>query len=86
MPADPEHNALLALQRWVEQGVAPGRIIATKYVNDQPASGVQATRPLCPFPQVARHRGQGNPNDAGSFDCVQGNDYETQAPAPEYLR
>ncbi len=86
VPADPEHNALLALQRWVEQGVAPTRIVATKYVNDQPANGVQATRPLCPFPQVARYRGQGDPNDAASFDCVQGSDYETQAPAPEYLR
>lgn len=86
VPADPEHNALLALQQWVEQGTAPTRITATKYVNDQPTGGVQATRPLCAFPQVARYRGQGDINDSASFVCAQGADYETPAPAPEYLR
>ncbi|TDH59451.1 tannase/feruloyl esterase family alpha/beta hydrolase [Dankookia rubra] len=85
-PADAEHNALLALQRWVEEGVAPQRLTATKYVGDLPANGVQATRPLCPFPQVARYRGQGEATEAASFECVAGPDYETQAPAPEYLR
>ena len=39
-PQDPEHDMLLALQRWVEEGVAPEHIIATKYVGDDPAKGV----------------------------------------------
>lgn len=31
---DPKHNVLLALMQWVEHGIAPEAIIATKYVND----------------------------------------------------
>ena len=29
------------------------------------------TRPLCPYPQHARYRGSGDPDDAANFDCVQ---------------
>jgi hypothetical protein len=28
------------------------------------------TRLLCPYPSVARYKGAGNPNDAGSFVCT----------------
>jgi feruloyl esterase len=56
------------LMDWVERGGAPDRIIATKYVNDTPAQGVAMTRPLCPFPRLARYRG-GNPASASSFIC-----------------
>ena len=86
VPPDPEHNALLALQRWVEQGVAPQRITATKYTGDNPALGVAATRPLCPYPRVSRYRGHGDPNDAASFTCAPGGNYDNPQPAPEYLR
>ena len=85
-PADAQHNALLALQRWVEQGVPPQQIIATKYVNDDPAQGVAQTRPLCVFPQVARYGGQGDANDAASFDCVMDGDQANSLPAPEFLK
>jgi len=85
-PADAAHNALLALQRWVEAGVPPQRIVATKYVNDDPTQGVAQTRPLCVFPQVARYGGAGNVNDAGSFDCVPGNDQSNPMEALEFLR
>jgi hypothetical protein len=51
-------------------GVAPEQIIATHYVNNTPASGVQFQRPLCPFPQVARYT-VGDPTNADSFKCVQ---------------
>ncbi|MDO9712289.1 tannase/feruloyl esterase family alpha/beta hydrolase [Paracraurococcus lichenis] len=70
VPADPQHNVLLALQRWVEEGVPPEAIIATKYQGDQAANGVAATRPLCPYPQTAVHDGAGDPKQAGSFHCV----------------
>ncbi len=86
VPADPEHNLLLALQRWVEEGIAPRSVTATKFVNDTPASGVAQTRPLCPYPRVARYRGQGDPNDAASFVCARGPRVENPTPAPEYLR
>jgi hypothetical protein len=69
---DPQHNMALALEQWVEKGIAPSAIIATKYADGDPAKGVKMTRPLCPYPQVAKHRGQGDSNDAGNFVCVLG--------------
>jgi len=62
-----------ALERWVEQGVAPEKIIASHYVDGDPARGVQFERPLCPYPQVARYDGRGKPSDAASFACRQYN-------------
>ena len=38
---DADHDLLKALESWVEQGAAPEKIIATHYVNNTPASGVQ---------------------------------------------
>ena len=59
-----------ALERWVEDGVAPGAIIATKYKTDgDPTSGVVRTRPLCPYPQVARYKGTGSTDEAANFTC-----------------
>ena len=67
---DPEHDVVMALDRWVSTGVAPKQIIATKFVNDVPSNGVAFTRPLCPYPQVARYMGKGAPTSAASFACV----------------
>lgn len=66
---DPQHNIELALAQWVEKGVAPATIVATKYVEDKPANGVKFTRPLCPYPQVAKFKGSADPNDAANFVC-----------------
>jgi feruloyl esterase len=68
---DPGHDLESALELWVEQGVAPQRIIATKYNTDlDPTSGVARTRPLCAYPAVARWLGQGSTDDAANFECV----------------
>jgi len=70
-PTDPQHNISSALVQWVEKGVAPGPIIATKYVNDlDPSQGVKMTRPLCPYPQIAKYKGTGDTNDAANFVCA----------------
>jgi len=89
IPADPQHNALLALQRWVEEGDAPQRIIATKFVNDVQSQGVALTRPLCMFPRIARYKGAGSTTDASSFECgppVADAVHNNPVVAPEYLR
>jgi hypothetical protein len=65
----PQHDILSALERWVEHGVAPKRIDAVKYVNDQPAQGVLRTRPLCAYPKVAVYDGRGSTDDAANFKC-----------------
>jgi hypothetical protein len=68
---DADHDIFSALERWVESGKAPEKIVATKYENDlDPAQGVKMTRPLCPYPQVAAYSGAGNQNDAASFLCA----------------
>ncbi len=68
--SEPPRDVFMALEQWVEKGTAPSAIVATKYVNDDPAKGVQKTRPLCPHPQTAKYKGQGDPNDAASFVCA----------------
>jgi hypothetical protein len=69
-PSDPSDDVLSALDRWVDQGIAPQQIIATKYVNDDPASGIAFQRPLCTFPQVAHYSGRGDPTNAANWVCV----------------
>jgi feruloyl esterase len=67
---------------WVEQGIAPDLIIASKVVN-----GVTTfSRPLCPYPALPRYRGTGDPTQASSFGCVADKDHDNnQPPAPKYL-
>jgi feruloyl esterase len=70
IPQDPQHDVVRALEQWVEHGIAPDRIVATKFVNDRPANGVAFTRPLCPYPDVARYTGSGATTEAANFVCV----------------
>ena len=65
-PGPDRFDAVSALERWVEEGAAPDRLIAAKVVDGE----VQRTRPLCPYPQVARYQGAGSVDDAASFACV----------------
>jgi feruloyl esterase len=68
---DPHYDLESALELWVEQGVAPERIVATKYNTDlDPTSGVARTRPLCAYPAAARWTGQGSTDDAANFVCL----------------
>jgi feruloyl esterase len=43
---DRTHDVRRALEAWVEQGQAPERLIAAKYVDDDPSKGVVSTRPV----------------------------------------
>jgi hypothetical protein len=61
-------DPLTALEKWVEEGGPPTRLLATK--TDKDGKTVW-TRPLCPYPQVAKYQGAGDPNDAASFGCVE---------------
>src|SRR5262252_2216923 len=57
------HDAVTAVIDWVEKGKAPDSMIASKVVDGK----VTRTRPLCPYPQVARFNGQGSSDDAANF-------------------
>jgi feruloyl esterase len=66
---DPEHDIVSALEAWVERGQAPKKLIATKFVNNDPSQGILMQRPICPYPSEAKYRA-GNTNDANSFFCT----------------
>ena len=59
-------DGLGALERWVEQGVAPEQIAATKVVDGKAVR----SRPLCAYPQVAAYKGKGSTDDAANFTCA----------------
>jgi feruloyl esterase len=59
-------DTIRAIEQWVEHGKAPEQMIASKISN-----GVTArTRPLCPYPQVAKWKGRGSTDDAVNFVCL----------------
>jgi feruloyl esterase len=62
-------DALGALDQWVEHGKAPETIVASHV-----AKGVtDRTRPLCPYPQIAKWKGSGSIDEAANFACVDPN-------------
>lgn len=77
-PTADQFDMLTPLVEWVEQGKAPGSIVATARgagnaggVNAEVPAGWSAnrTRPLCPYPKVARYKGAGDVEVADSFIC-----------------
>lgn len=74
---DPQHDVLSALVQWVEKNAAPDYIIAS-HVSD---NRVDRTRPLCPYPKVARRSGSGSSDDAKNFTCVDAANSSTNLPA-----
>lgn len=65
-PGPDSFDKITAISKWVEQGEKPARIVAARTSGGK----VQRTRPLCPFPQVAKYKGAGDINDEASFTCV----------------
>jgi len=82
-PGPNTFDALTPLVNWVENGVAPESLVATKFVNDTPPA-VQMTRPLCVYPKVAKYTGSGSTSIAANFTCVADENDFNQTPAPKY--
>jgi Tannase and feruloyl esterase len=77
-PATDQADFITPLVNWVEGGRAPSSLVASARgagnlggVNlDVPATWSPGrTRPLCPFPSVARYKGHGDIEQASSFSC-----------------
>jgi feruloyl esterase len=66
---DAQHDIILSMIQWVEQGVAPEKVIATKYKDDNVAEGVELQRPLCPYPSQAIYTGSGNASEPSNWTC-----------------
>ena len=62
-PALDDFDDLTAIENWVEEGVAPDQMIATG------AAFPGRSRPLCPFPKIAKYKGTGGTENAASFAC-----------------
>jgi hypothetical protein len=61
-------GTLEAVVDWVENGVAPERVMASRTLPD----GTVRTRPLCPYPTTAKWVGAGSTDDAANFVCANG--------------
>jgi feruloyl esterase len=77
-----QFKALDPLAQWVEHGIAPDQIVASKIAN-----GVTAfARPGCPYPALPRYSGVGDTTQASSFICAGDRDRDdNQPPASKYL-
>jgi feruloyl esterase len=64
-PGPNQFDMLTELENWIERGTAPAAVVATHKTNDV----VDRTRPLCPYPQVAKYIGHGSTDDAANFAC-----------------
>lgn len=62
---DADHDVLMALDRWVDRGTAPERIVATRVVG----GNAVRTRALCAHPKKAVYNGSGSSDDAANFSC-----------------
>jgi len=58
-------DRMAVIERWVEQGGAPKRIVAEHLTNGV----VDRRRPLCPYPEIATYIGAGSLDEADSFVC-----------------
>lgn len=59
-------HAVSAVIRWVEEGVAPEKLVATRV---DAAGNVVRQRPLCPYPAEPVWDGAGSVDAAASFSC-----------------
>ena len=60
-------DAMTPVIHWVEEGIAPSRLPASRVEDGK----TTRTRPLCPYPQVARYAGAGSTDAAENFRCVE---------------
>jgi feruloyl esterase len=58
---------LTAMENWVENGVAPDDLVASRLAAD---GTVDRTRPVYPYPLVARYDGSGSIDDDANFSPV----------------
>ncbi len=63
---DPEHDLVEAMDAWVTKKKAPNMLIGTHLDDNKKPD---RTRPLCPYPQEAKYKGQGDINQAENFEC-----------------
>lgn len=78
-PGPWEADYVAPIVAWREDGVAPDSILGTQpgpvpmahlAPDEEQAQTRRFTRPLCPYPQVAKYQGTGDVDEAANFECV----------------
>ncbi|EQB46560.1 tannase and feruloyl esterase [Colletotrichum gloeosporioides Cg-14] len=64
---EPDSNVLAAIVRWVEEGVAPDYILGSRLTE---AGDVDLQRRHCKYPARNVFKGEGEPTQADSWECV----------------
>jgi hypothetical protein len=75
---EPEENVLMAIVRWVEEGVSPEVVVGTAFVNETSNAGVDYKRRQwvdykrrhCRWPYRNVYQGTGSVKDKDSWACV----------------
>jgi feruloyl esterase len=62
-------DKLDVISEWVERGKAPDEIIAS-HLTAGNSGTADRTRPLCPYPQIAKYKGTGSTDEAQNFVCA----------------
>ncbi|RDW81449.1 putative feruloyl esterase [Aspergillus mulundensis] len=66
---DPEDNVLMAMVRWVEEGVPPETIRGAKF-SDGVGSEIEYYRKHCRYPRRNVYKGPGNYTDENAWECI----------------
>ncbi|KAL2822837.1 putative feruloyl esterase B-2 [Aspergillus cavernicola] len=66
---DPEDNVLMAMVRWVEEGIPPETVRGAKF-SDGVGSPVEYYRKHCRYPRRNVYKGPGNYTDENAWECV----------------
>jgi feruloyl esterase len=64
-PGTDTFDKMASIEEWVAKGTAPTAIAASHSSSGR----IDRTRPLCPYPQVARYKGTGSTDSAENFSC-----------------
>lgn len=66
---DADHDVVSAMLAWVEKGIVPKQLIATRFKGTDISQGIDMQRPLCPYPLEPVYKGTGDTNLAANFTC-----------------
>jgi hypothetical protein len=75
-------DTIAAIDGWATSGRAPERIVATRTPSPNPNAPKLApiSRPLCPYPLIARYDGRGDVNSEKSFVCAKADTAAASSP------
>lgn len=79
---NPDTHVVNAVIRWVEEGVAPEKIVASSF---NAAGALVRQRPVCPYPAQAVYNGSGDINSAANFTCSSPNPNEIKVESGDML-